>query len=46
VALCEEKRNFGLGITLVRHPGNHSGRGWKDQLCADAVAALHDVLAN
>lgn len=40
VSVDETARNFALGMTTVRDSGAYSGRGWKENLFADAIAAL------
>lgn len=47
VTVCEQVRGFALGVCGVPKPpvgGKYVGRGWKQQLYADAVAALEAVL--
>lgn len=46
VTVSEQARGFALGVQGVRAPEGTSkyvGRGWKQQLYADAVAALQAV---
>lgn len=48
VTVSEQARGFVLGVCDVRTPPGDSkyfGRGWKQQLYADAVAALQAVWA-
>lgn len=40
VSVDETARNFALGMTTVRDRGAYSGRGWKEKLFTDAIAAL------
>lgn len=44
VTVNEQLRNFGLGICLVKSPGDYHGRGWKQRLYEDAVNALQDAI--
>jgi len=47
VTVSEQVRGFALGVQGVRTPDGVSkyvGRGWKQQLYTDAVAALQAVL--
>lgn len=46
VTVSEQVRGYALGIQSVRAsngPSKYTGRGWKQKLYADAVAALHAV---
>lgn len=48
VTVSEQVRGFVLGVCDVRTPSGgskYAGRGWKQQLYADAVAALQAVWA-
>lgn len=48
VTVCEQVRAFALGVCGVRTPSGgskYTGRGWKQKLYADAVAALQAVWA-
>lgn len=45
VTVDEGKRNFELGMVVVRGRGEYAGRGWRERLYSDAVAALQAVWA-
>lgn len=45
VTVDEGKRNFELGTVVVRRRGDYAGRGWRERLYADAVAALQAIWA-
>jgi hypothetical protein len=43
VTVDERLRNFTLGMVVVRGRGSYSGRGWRERLYSDAVAALQAI---
>lgn len=40
VSVCEDKRNFELGLVVVKRRGNYAGRGWRQRLYQDAIEKL------
>jgi hypothetical protein len=45
VTVDEERRGFALGIARSKASDKYTGRGWKDQLYADAIQALTDAVS-
>ena len=44
VTVSEQNRNYKLGMMPIREKGPYAGRGWKEKLYRDAVAALEHAI--